>query len=233
MDIGIAPDIHSSTAEYAKRFSGVAGEYLLSVQNNAILDCLPKERSILDVGGGHLQIIKILDLENYDYTIQGSDSSCFDRLEHDVKKIICPLLELNIAAKSFSTVISIRQLSHMQNWKGFIGELTRVSQNTVIIDAPLKTGFNLFSEMLFSVKKMFEKNTRKYLNFSEQELKEIFKNHGFTLTKAYYQFFFPMVIHRVIKNRKISEFIELVPRKLGLTSLMGSPAIYRFDRSEI
>lgn len=231
MDIGTAPDIDSSTIDYALRFSGIAGEYLLSVQNRAINKVLPLKGKIIDVGGGHLQILNILDLDKVDYTLHGSDTSCFTRVtQTNLKKIVCPLLDLNVDDESYDTAISIRQLSHLQDWKLFIKELTRVAKNTVIIDAPLNVGFNKLTDILFSFKKKFEKNTRRYLNFSEQELIEVFRENNFILADSHKQFFFPMVIHRILKNEKISKIIELIPEKIGLTKCLGSPAIFRFDR---
>src|SRR3989304_7049322 len=75
------PDIASSTDEYAARFGGPAGEYLLEVQNRAVMGLAHPWRGgrVLDVGGGHAQLCgRFLDA-GYAVTVLGSEPSCFIR----------------------------------------------------------------------------------------------------------------------------------------------------------
>ena len=54
-----SPDIASSTEGYAARFAGPVGQYLLQVQEQAVLEMLdrgPKSGRVLEVGGGHCQL---------------------------------------------------------------------------------------------------------------------------------------------------------------------------------
>ncbi len=76
------PDIASSTDDYARRFAGSAGAYLLAVQNRAILDLLTPRSggTVLDVGGGHAQLCGPLLDAGYTVTVLGSDESCFGRV---------------------------------------------------------------------------------------------------------------------------------------------------------
>ena len=48
-------DIHTSSEEYADRFSGPAGAWMLGVQEKIALRLLRRfeDVSVLDVGGGH------------------------------------------------------------------------------------------------------------------------------------------------------------------------------------
>jgi hypothetical protein len=51
-------DIHTSSDEYALRFSGPAGEWMLAVQERIALRMVRRfpDATILDVGGGHGQL---------------------------------------------------------------------------------------------------------------------------------------------------------------------------------
>lgn len=75
-------DVASSSNDYALRFSGPVGEYLLETQINTVKKALEKylteapnntQKTVLKLGGGHCQLTQTyLDL-GFKVTIQGSD----------------------------------------------------------------------------------------------------------------------------------------------------------------
>ena len=57
------PDVETSSDGYAARFAGPAGRYMLGVQEAAVrsmLADLPPGASVLDVGGGHGQLLALM-----------------------------------------------------------------------------------------------------------------------------------------------------------------------------
>ena len=78
------------------------------------------------------------------------------------------LLKLPFDDKSFDVVTSIRLLTHENNWKLQISELCRVAKYGVIVDYPDIRSFNILYDLLFGMKKKFEKNTRTYQEFFPQ-----------------------------------------------------------------
>ena len=236
-----APDIESSTAEYARRFAGPVGQWLLDVQGAATVRLVsgmghPKhgQLRILDVGGGHGQNVKTLLTQGHALTVLGSDASCAGLIKDEIKKgeiqfDTGALLTLPYPDDSFDVVVSYRTLSHMVEWEKLVAELCRVASDSVIIDYPATASFNLISGALFQTKKRIEKNTRYYITFRHKEIESAFAKTGFSATGKIKQFFFPMVLHRVLGIRAISVFSEKVARYLGLTRLFGSPVIAKFS----
>lgn len=232
-----SPDVDSSTLIYKERFKGDVGNWFLNVQGNAILKFLKQSnsKSILYVGGGHAQNIDELINAGFNITIQGSHESCKILLEKYIEKdkikfIVSDLCQLPFENNHFDTVIAIRMLTHLSNWKGFIKEIIRVSNNSIIVDYPSVRSVNIFSEILFIFKKAIEKTTRKYKIFYDKDILNEFRINNCILVDKKPQFFMPMVFHRFLKIVKLSQFIEKIMNILFLTKFFGSPVIASFKK---
>ena len=69
------PDVETASELYAKRFSGATGKWFLEVQAaelRALLADMPPGGRVLDVGGGHAQLIPVLLSEGYETVVLGS-----------------------------------------------------------------------------------------------------------------------------------------------------------------
>jgi hypothetical protein len=236
-DIGFAPDIDSASDNYAKRFSGVAGEWLLKKQQTLTQQHLLalNAKRVLDVGGGHAQNVEPIEALNIPLTVSGSDAICQNRvleLSHSQQTdfMLGDLDNLPTADQSYPIVISYRIVSHMLDWRGFIDELTRVSSDAVIIDFAAKRSINWFSELAYKLKRGKEGDTRRFNVLAQADVNAAFANNGFSLIKRSPQFFFPMAIHRALKNPKLSNLLEVLAYYLGLNALFGSPIISTYQR---
>ncbi len=225
-------DLHSASAEYAKRFSGPAGRWMLALQSRIVLRMLKEHPTVavLDVGGGHGQISVPAAQQGYKITCLGSSAEAFNQVQavaggEGVLTRVGELLDIPFEAKSFEVVTCFRILAHCRGWQRLVGEMCRVSRSDVIVDYPLSRSVNALTPLLFGAKKGIEKNTRDYALFSEAEVDHQFREHGFERASATKQFFFPMVVHRMLGAPALSSLIEIIPRVLGLTSLLGSPII--------
>ncbi len=230
-------DIETSSEGYAARFSGPAGEWLLEVQEAATVSLLPPPGNItvLDVGGGHGQLARPLCAQGYAVTVVGSDASCRNRIADLVKSEKCHfaignMVELPFPDRAFDVVISFRLLPHCRAWPTLIRELCRVARNSVIVDYPTSEGLNAIAPALFGAKKRLEGNTREWRMFRHVEIETEFAKHGFFRKGRVPQFFMPMVLHRILKCRRLSAGLEAICRGLGLTRHWGSPVILRMDR---
>lgn len=234
----VAPDIETASADYARRFSSVSGEWLLQVQSTGIKVLLKrcfKVGTALDVGAGHGQLIDTLIEAGYKLSIHASTEQCFElirpRIEaNKIEIIVSPCLDIAVAARQFDLVTSVRLLSHISDWRRLIGELCRIANEAVIIDYPVNCSINALTPLLFNLKRSLEGNTRSYTLFNESEVIREFRRHGFVLADRYAQFFWPMVLHRALKNRSLSRLLESVPRLIGLSRLFGSPVLGVFVR---
>jgi 2-polyprenyl-3-methyl-5-hydroxy-6-metoxy-1,4-benzoquinol methylase len=230
-------DIETSSDNYAQRFAGKVGAWFLQVQEDATLHLLrpfPTAR-ILDVGGGHGQLTPALVRHGYQVTVLGSDTSCQQRIQELVAHNLCAfqvgnILDLPYANQEFDIVVSYRLLPHVQEWRQCIAELTRVAHHAVLIDYPSIRSVNYIAPLLFKAKKGFEGNTRPYTSFHERELLTAFRRNSFRCAERFPEFFFPMVLHRMMKFQGLSSLLENVCRIVGLTAILGSPVIVKFIR---
>jgi len=226
-------DIHSSTDEYATRFAGPSGQWMLEVQEEKLRKALEglEPGTAVDVGGGHAQTEPVLRDLGFRTLVTGSDDSCRHRLEDATPFEIADHLKLPVDDRSMTVAISFRLLTHCERWPELIAELCRVADQRVVVDYPARVSVNVLAEALFSLKKKFEKNTRTYALFHHKEVQNVFAQHGFTVTERHPQFFWPMVVHRMLKRPIISRFLEKIARILGLTRLFGSPVVLEARRS--
>lgn len=232
-------DIETASADYASRFSGVAGAYFLDKQTKVALSLLsdyPKA-TVLDVGGGHGQLAAPLIQHGYDVTVTGSADCCKDRLAQCIPQVdfeykTCDSLHLPFADKSYDVVLSFRLLSHVDRWPELIAELTRVAKYCVLFDYADRRSVNILYDHFFHMKKQMEGNTRHFNLFCRAELAKELVRNGFQKPIFRPQFLCPMVIHRKLNNRRISSAMESCFRMTGATQLLGSPIILRSDRAE-
>ncbi len=241
LDSDQAPDLASSTEDYAMRFSGPVGHFLLSVQNKTVLELVTNAASkkILDVGGGHAQLAPSISQHVRDYSVTGSSEECSKLLSGLIKNKKIKfnkgnLLDLPHRDNEFDTVLSIRMLPHLKEWQQFIDELCRVSSDTVIVEYPEFLSCNLVGRPLFALKKAIEKNTRPYRLFSQSEIIEEFDRNGFELIEVKKQLTLPLALHRVFGiltgKAELSRFLESIAQSLGLTKLIGSPVVLSFKK---
>jgi 2-polyprenyl-3-methyl-5-hydroxy-6-metoxy-1,4-benzoquinol methylase len=227
-------DIHTASDEYAARFSGSVGAWLLAVQEHIVLSMLRgRERgAVLDVGGGHGQLALPLCREGWQVTVLGSDESCRHRIRTAVDSGRCRFVVGNVVAlpfpdKSFDEVVCFRLLTHCGRWPELVRELCRTARAGVIVDYPTGQSLNAVAPTLFGAKKKIEKNTRTWALFRQQQIHDEFAKHGFVPAETKKQFFLPMVLHRMLKSRRLSAGLEVIFRALGFTRRWGSPVIVR------
>lgn len=236
-DFPETPDIHSSTDEYATRFAGKSGAWMLAVQERLALGCLRGSgvKTILDVGGGHGQLAHPLVREGYDVTVLGSDAAGEHRIREltgqgRCRYVVGNLLALPYPDRSFDAVISFRMVTHVVRWPELVRELSRVSRGPVVVDYPTSQGINAIAPALFDAKKKLEKNTRHWRSFRHDEIRGEFQRNGYQLVQQSGQFLFPMVLHRMLKVTALSAALEGTTRALGLNRRWGSPVVACYAR---
>ena len=231
-------DIETSSEGYASRFSGPIGAWMLSVQSRITLDRLAASgaRTVLDVGGGHGQLTKPLMDAGYQVTVLGSDASCSRRIEPlvssgRVKFLVGNVIALPFQDRSFDAVISFRLLPHCERWEMLIAEMCRVAGRGVVADYPTTQSLNAVAPLFFGAKKKMEGNTRSWRAFSHQEIDAVIEALGYRVTARQGQFFWPMVIHRMMKAPGVSRVLEGSAGALGLRNRWGSPVIFQAERA--
>lgn len=232
-------DIETASDDYARRFAGPTGEWMLSIQESIALRFLKQLNvsTVLDVGGGHGQLALPLCREGFSVTVVGSADSCGRRISRMIDSGLCrfqaaDLLKLPYPAQSFDAVVCFRLATHCERWPLLIAELCRVALTTVIMDYPTSQSVNFAAPGLFGAKKRLEGNTRTFKLFRHAEIENEFTARQFTITAREGQFFLPMVLHRLLKNRPLSQWLEEKCARGGLTRRWGSPVIIKAMREK-
>ena len=79
------PDVETASEDYARRFSGAIGRYLLDAQYEAFRRLYEPSRRgpirVLDVGGGHAQLTQQLLDCGFVVWVHGSAACCAERLK--------------------------------------------------------------------------------------------------------------------------------------------------------
>lgn len=228
----LTADIETSTDDYATRFAGPTGEWMLNMQVHTTLQIMAKYpgASVLDVGGGHGQHAIPLCARGYPVTVLSSAESCRKRIAAIVdsgqcKFVVGEVVKLPFPAKSFDVAISFRLVTHCPLWPTLIQELCRVARQAVIVDYPTSQSINAIAPALFNTKKKIEKNVRTWTLFKHAQIIAAFAQQGYEPRVIKKQFFLPMVLHRALKTRWLSAGMEHACRIVGLTAKWGSPVI--------
>jgi hypothetical protein len=140
------------------------------------------------------------------------------------------LLRAPFADRSFDVVLSYRLLPHVLRWPELIAELARLARHAVVVDYPTLRSINAVAGVFFGVKKGVEGNTRPFTVFRDAEVERAFASGGFRRGARRPQFFFPMALHRALGSAGLARGLEGPASTLGLTRVLGSPVIARFDR---
>ena len=143
------------------------------------------------------------------------------------------LLNLPFRDRSFDFVVSFRLLPHVERWKRLIEELARVARFAVIVDFPTLWSVNIFSPLLFRLKKRIERNTRPYTLFTTGSVLKAFHQTGYCNSATKGQFLFPMALHRWTGLNRALVALERVSRGSGVTDRIGSPVILLAARNGI
>lgn len=235
-----AADVETSSEAYARRFSGAVGAWFLGCQASHVRDLLgdlPRGSRVLDVGGGHAQLVPMLVAAGFAVTVLGSDPSCSARLRPWLDSGACrfdagDLLALPYPDRAFDAVLSLRLLPHVADWPRLVSELCRVASQHVVVDYPSRRSMNVLADRLFGLKKGVEGDTRRFALFDPPGIAGAFAREGFRIAGERAQFFWPMAMHRALGSAIIARLLEWMPHASGLTQVLGSPRIARADRTD-
>ena len=229
-------DVVTSSAAYARRFAGPVGAWFLEVQARITLELIRgwPGASVLDVGGGHGQLLGPLLEAGHDVTVYGSTEACRERIQDRLEGARArfeagDLLRSRWPAGSFDVVVCYRLLPHVGAWRDLVGELCRLARRAVLVDYPTRRSVNAAAEPLFAAKQGVEGDTRPFTVFRDADVEAAFAARGFRPTARRPEFLLPMALHRAMKAAPLSRAMESAARGLGLVRALGSPVILRAE----
>jgi SAM-dependent methyltransferase len=238
--VSARPDLESSGQDYAGRFAGETGAFLLERQEEACRQLLagrtPPGR-VLDLGGGHGQLAPALVRAGWEVTIAESEDAPREVLAEAMQdlpyeRVTVDFLHLPYPADAFDLVLGFRLVTHEPDWPELLREMIRVSRGPVLFDYPDLRSANVLYAALFALKKRFEKNTRSYTVLTRRQVRTALRLAGARPADAVGQFFFPMVVHRALRRAAWSRTLERAAARMGLSAAFGSPRVVRAEKGE-
>jgi SAM-dependent methyltransferase len=236
------PDVETASEAYARRFSGPIGAWFLEVQRAAVMRLLPATAGgslrILEVGGGHGQVTAALLAAGHEVVVHGSAPACALRLrplaaEHPerLRFVVSSLWSLPFPDGAFDAVIGLRLLAHVERFESLLVEMARVSRRSVIVDFAPRISSNLLEPLLFHLKRRVEGDTRPFFCYRTRQLLSPLAAAGLASVRIERQLLLPMVVHRKMARRRLSEALEGGAGAVGLTALLGAPALIAAERT--
>lgn len=237
-----APDVHSSAPEYAARFSGAAGEVLLSRQRQVFLEVQRRlypggiaGKSVLDVGGGHAQLLPILLAEGAKVTLLASSEEAIgmsQSLVSDGKVTLHtgPLDAGTEPERSYDLVVCFRILPHVDDPQRLLQGLERVAREALIVEYPPLLSVNLVAPLLFWAKKLVEKSTRTFTLFWDHQVARALTGSQRVICAG--QFVVPLAAIRLVAKVPAAFKAVLLLDTLcaPLRGILGGPRIVGFKR---
>ncbi len=237
MRVQECPDSETASADYAQRFRGPVGHWLLQVQERALLSMVDTldGASVLEVGGGHGQLSRALLETGCELTVFTSPGAVGERVaelarQGRLKRACGDLQRIPYRDGEFDVVVSVRLLAHFRPVERLVAELCRVARRAVVVDYARPGGVQRLGPWLFAAKKALEGNTRRYACLSDQQVDGLFATCGFEPARRVGQFVWPMVLHRTIGRPGVSAALERIARMAGLHQRFGSPVLARYVR---
>ncbi len=228
------PDVASSSAAYARRFSGSVGQWMLDVQAEAVLRMLEPwpGATVLDVGGGHGQLAPRLRRAGFDARVLASGPDALEALDQaeggaEVPRVLGDLHEPPLPDNAVDVALAVRMMAHVTDWRALLAGMSRVARHAVIIDFPTASGFNGLGGAPFALKKWVEGDPRPFVRFERAEVAAELVALGLVHHGVHAQYLFPMALHRLLRTMPVSRALEGAGRSVGLTSRYGSPLILR------
>lgn len=231
------PDVTSSSDEYARRFRGELGRYLLRCQRRHLLNLLSSVpgQEILDVGGGHAHAAVPLSEQGYRVTVLGSAPCCEQRLQKllepkNYRFEVGSVLRPDLPDRSYDTVVSLRMMAHVQDPEEFLGELCRMSRRAVVFDFSNRRSLNAAAPALFRAKAGVERNTRPFFMHRPADVADMLNNHGYRVTGVTGLTLWPLAMHRLFHSVAATQLVEALPQVMGLTRSLGTTLMWLAER---
>ena len=234
-DRDLAENFHTS------RFGGPIGEFLAKSQEKVLLEFLGsvENKEIIDVGVGTGRAAIALTVRGAQ--VVGVDASAemlkvaMGRANDagvDLDLRIGDAHALAFEDQSFEAAVSLRVLLHTPDWRQCLGELCRVSRAKVVFDYPALSSIATLQVLWRRCIFWLGLRTEPYRAFSDRTMVKELRSHGFVISALHRQFVLPVLLHKWIGSRRLTEWTEACLARLGLLRLLGSPVTVMAIRCE-
>jgi ubiquinone/menaquinone biosynthesis C-methylase UbiE len=222
-----------------EKFGSPVGKLFKKYQEELILRFLPdiKTNTVLDLGAGTGRIslplsqngarvtaadasFPMLTVTSEKARLQGEAVACLGSDAH----------HLPFSDRAFHAVISLRMMMHVSDWSQVLTEVCRVADRYVIVDFPPRSGLAGLAPAVHPVLGMIRKNYQPYRVFTVRSVITQLNRLGFRAVQIDRHLVLPFGFHRFIGSPAITNGIEMVLKRIGLTDLFGAPVTVLAER---
>jgi SAM-dependent methyltransferase len=222
-----------------RRFGGPIGDLVASQQAEVLADFVGriKDCVMLDVGTGTGRAALLLAAGGAKVT--GVDASeqmlSIARQRASEAGASVTFLQgdahaLKFPERAFDVVLCLRVLMHTPRWAQCVSELCRVSERLVILDYPSVRSTALCQSWFRMLTHALGMRNEPYRVFSDRAIADALGRSGFRVKSRHRQFVLPIALHKAIGSRRFTVASERLLRRIGLTSLFGSPVTLIAER---
>jgi ubiquinone/menaquinone biosynthesis C-methylase UbiE len=223
----------------AKRFGGPIGQILLQDQERVIAEFLGNVsgRRVLDMATGTGRAA--LALATRGAVVTGVDASremlSVARTRAADAGLTIEFAEgdahaLAFADRSFDSVVCLRMLMHVPDWRKALAELCRVTQHQIVFDYPAIGSAAALQAVWRRAALTMGQRVEAYRVFRSRDVARELSRHGFRVTRTHKQFVLPIALHKAIGSAGVTRGVEGVLARAGVLRLAGSPVTIAAER---
>lgn len=221
------------------RFGDPVGRLIAETQERVIARFLDpvRGRTILDVGTGTGRAAIALALRGAQVT--GVDASA-EMLAVAEKRAAAAKASvtfrrddahrLNVADRSFDSVVCLRVLMHTPDWRQSLTELCRVADRRLVFDYPALASAAALQAGTRRIRHALGARVEAYRVFRHADIARTLRHNGFRVLDTHRQFVLPIALHKLLGSLGATTRIEGVLARVGLLRALGSPVTVLAER---
>jgi 2-polyprenyl-3-methyl-5-hydroxy-6-metoxy-1,4-benzoquinol methylase len=223
----------------AKRFGGPIGQLLLEDQERILVEFLGdvSQQRILDLGAGTGRAALALAKRGARVTAVDASTEMLavaQRRAADSDLSIAfeqgDAHALSFPNRSFDSVVCLRLLMHVPDWRQSLSELCRVAERRLVFDYPAMASTASLQAVWRRIAMQAGRHVEAYRVFRSGDVARELRRHGFQITARHKQFVLPIALHKSIGSPGFTKTVEGSLAAVGMLRLAGSPVTVAAER---
>jgi SAM-dependent methyltransferase len=210
----------------AKRFGGPIGQLLLEDQERILVEFLGdvSEQRILDLGAGTGRAALALAKRGARVTAVDASTEMLAVAQRRAAHA------LSFPNRSFDSVVCLRLLMHVPDWRQSLSELCRVADRRLVFDYPAMASTASLQAVWRHIAMQAGRHVEAYRVFRSSDVARELRRHGFQIAASHKQFVLPIALHKSIGSSGFTKTVEGSLAAVGMLRLAGSPVTVAAER---